>query len=153
MSFFSSIFKRKAPQRRRVVSAPTLAMLLNRAVEGLTGPRHALRLSDKQIASVTRREVETVAAKAWKPWVQEIADCDDQALALVVACREAAYAEGGHVPWGVGFIFTAGEHPHAYTWALTEDKDGDLAIEFYDQTAGRWVRRDELDTPITLTLG
>lgn len=157
MEWFSSIFKPRKPKRRRVVTAGTLFTLLNSATKNKRSGTHALRLSDRDYASVTRDEVEQVAAKCWEPWVRDIADCDDQALVLVVACRKAAFSEthaqAMRIPWGVGFIFTAGESAHAYTWALVQGDDNILSIEFYDQTARKWCKADELDTPITLTVG
>lgn len=157
MAWFSSIFQKRTPIRRRVIGAGTLYALLDTAMRPLRGPNHAIRLSDRDYASVTRAEVEQVAAKCWEPWVRDVADCDDQALVLTVACRKAAFSEtsaqSARVPWGVGFIFTAGEKAHAYTWALVQGKDNLLSVEFYDQTARVWTKPTDLDKPITLTVG
>lgn len=154
MIWFSSIFKAKPkPARRRVVNVATLHSLLQSSTSGLRSQTHAIRLSDRDYASVTRAEVERIARQVWEPWVRDIADCDDQALFLTAACRKAAFAEGGHIPWGVGFIFTAGENAHAYTWALVLTTSDTLQINFFDQTTGQWLPAQELDKPITLTFG
>lgn len=155
MSWFSSIFKRKARtvKRRRVISPATLHTLLRHALEGLRGPNCVIRLSDRQYASVTRDEVQTQARRVWKPWVEEIADCDDQALSVMLACREMAFSEG-MVPFAVGYLATAGEEAHAYTWCLLHDeRDGTLQIAFYDQTEGVWASADTMDRPVTLVFG
>ena len=152
MSWFSNIFK-KSTVRRRVVGPDTLQTLLLRGLHDLRSASFALRLSDRDYCTVTRAEVENVARRVWKPWVKDVADCDDQALVLVTACREAAFTEGGTIPWGVGFMLTAGPKAHAYTWALTQNAKGECAIEFYNQTSATWEGVGQLDCPVTLIFG
>lgn len=114
------------------------------------------RISDDFYTLTTKDEVKRIAGKAWEPWVEETDDCDDQALAVKHHANREAWNLGLREPLAIGFMWSAGAKPHAYTIAILAGDGHALSAPyraaFYNQTTGFWETLDQLDKPITLVV-
>lgn len=144
MRWLSKLFttSKKVPSRSRIDGA---------TVEGLL----SLKLRDRKRANYrhlptkgttavpTMADIEAAEKKAFRPWLKDAWECEQQAIELVQQCQKIAANEG--LSWAVGIMRArpaSGDGLHVYVFAVVHATDGRFAdrdVRFYDATARRWV--------------
>ena len=141
MSLFS-IFKRKPQIARRAFSA---GYVQGRVQEEL-GFKPSL--ADYSFDTLTLPEIKAAASSAFRPWVAEKWDCDNQALATLVELMEQGYHDQSRIAQPAAGVMQAdidGER-HAFIWWM------DIAgiARAFDQTTGFEIPADSIKNPARL---
>lgn len=141
MSLFS-IFKRKPQIARRAFSA---GYVQGRVQEEL-GFKPSL--ADYSFDTLTLPEIKAAAKSAFRPWVAEKWDCDNQALATLVELMEQGYHDQSRIAQPAAGVMQAhvGGRRHAFLWWM--DIGGNVFA--FDQTTSFAIRPDDIKKPANL---
>jgi hypothetical protein len=110
---------------------PRLSLTVDELKRGLADRLGPASLADQQYLTVSRAEVEFAAQTAWRPWIKEVWDCDDQCASMLLALRERWYLAGHRLPPAVGTVIGNDDGRHRVVWWI----DNTGKIHLYDAGA------------------
>lgn len=133
------------PTRRRLNGATVHALVL-RALSGKTLPNFRLFMQKSVMACPPKAMLRKAADQAFKPWLKDVWECEDQARALVHQCQIIAANEG--CSWAVGMLRASAPDGsagtlHVFVWVILDLPEG-LQFTLFDPTADDWADLPDL---------
>jgi len=136
MWFFKA--KPKAPQRS-VIDGVTVQMLLDRALKGRKRADYRHIPQKGEMSVVTTGDIEAAAKQAYRPWLRNCWECEQQALEVVQCAQKIAANEGRS--WAMGILRAVDPSTisglHVMVWAVVQLPDG-RGVVCYDATNRHW---------------
>lgn len=134
-------FTSKPKLPRRQLNGATVHALVARALQGKTQPNFRLFMQKGIMACPPKTMLRKSADQAYKPWQENLWECEDQARAVVHHAQLIAAKEG--CSWAVGTLRAnapegSSHDLHVFVWAIFDLPEG-LQFTLFDPTADEWA--------------
>jgi hypothetical protein len=133
--------KPKPPPTRPRLSGAAVHSLVVRALIGKTLPNFRPVIQKSVMACPLKPMLRRAADQSFKPWHEDVWECEDQARSLVHQCQLIAATEG--CSWAVGTLRAnapegSSHDLHVFVWAIL-DLPGGPQFTLFDPTADDWA--------------
>lgn len=134
-------FTSKPNLPRRQLRGETAQAMVMLAMKGKTQPNFRLIMQKGIMACPPKVMLRKAADQAYKPWQENLWECEDQARAVVHQAQLLAAKEG--CSWAVGTLRAnapegSSHDLHVFVWAILDTHEG-LQFTLFDPTADEWA--------------
>ena len=134
-------FTSKPKLPRRQLRGETAQAMVLLALKGKTQQNFRLIMQKGVMACPSKLMLRKAADQAYKPWQENVWECEDQARAVVHQAQLLAAKEG--CSWAVGTLRAnapegASHDLHVFVWAILDTHEG-LQFTLFDPTTDDWA--------------